>query len=93
MPMRCDDGTMAGTSFERWNKLLVEASAKVGVKLDGGFAEVPGLLQEAGFIKQERKPMKWAVGPWPKDPTMKEVGRIFRAVSLLDLSCRCACES
>ncbi|KAK5163461.1 uncharacterized protein LTR77_010643 [Saxophila tyrrhenica] len=79
LPMRCDDDSMAGTAFERWNQLLVEASGKVGVKLDGGFAEVPRLLQGAGFAGMGRKALKWPVGPWPKDDRMKEVGRMFRA--------------
>jgi hypothetical protein len=81
LPMRCDDDSMSGTSFERWNKLVVEASAKVGVKLDGGFAQVPGLLKEKGLEQIGRKGLKWAVGPWPKDEKAKEVGRMFRAVS------------
>lgn len=78
--MRCDDGSMAGTEFERWNTLLVEASEKVGVKLDGGFATVPALLESAGAVDRERKGLKWPIGPWPKDTRMKEVGRMFRAV-------------
>lgn len=80
LPMRCDDGSMAGTEFERWNTLLVEASEKVGVKLDGGFATVPALLESAGAVDRERKGLKWPIGPWPKDTRMKEVGRMFRAV-------------
>lgn len=83
LPMRCDDDTMAGTAFERWNHSMVEASAKIGVKVDGGFAEVPNLLEEMGFAEIHRKGIKWAVGPWPKDPTAKEIGRMFRAVSVV----------
>ncbi len=83
LPMRCDDDTMAGTAFERWNHLMVEASAKTGVKVDGGFAEVPDLLDKAGFAEIQRKGMRWAVGPWPKDSTAKEIGRMFRAVSVM----------
>lgn len=83
LPMRCDDESMAGTEFERWNNLLVEAGERVGVKLDGGFAAVPGLLEDAGAVDMGRKGLKWPVGPWPKDERIKEVGRMFRAVSAL----------
>jgi hypothetical protein len=81
LPMRCDDGSMAGTAFERWNQLIVESTTKAGIKLDGGFASVPGLLEAMKFARLGRVQRQWAIGPWPKDEIAKEIGRMFRAVS------------
>jgi hypothetical protein len=61
--------------------LMVESTTKAGIKLDGGFARVPGLLEAMKFARVGRVQRQWAIGPWPKDETAKEIGRMFRAVS------------
>ena len=80
MPMQCDDETVVGTVFEKWNRSIVEACQKVGVKLDFIFG-VPALLRRKGFVGLGEAETKWALGPWPKDRRQKRIGRMFQDVS------------
>ena len=33
-------------------------------------------LEKAGFVDVQEKLYKWPIGPWPKDPILKEAGRL-----------------
>ena len=40
-------------------------------------------MRDAGFVNVHRKKYKMPIGPWPKNPMLKEAGR-FGLVALLD---------
>lgn len=45
--------------------------------------DMPGLLQGASFENVQYTPYALPIGTWPKDPTLKEIGKWFR-VQLAD---------
>lgn len=79
--MQCDDGSLEGTAFGRWNSLLIEAAAMSGIDFGQAFAKVPGSLKEKGAVGVAEKASRWPIGPWAEEEKWKEVGRMFRAVS------------
>ncbi|KAH7120643.1 S-adenosyl-L-methionine-dependent methyltransferase [Dactylonectria macrodidyma] len=72
-----DDGTLKeGSALAEWGKFFHEG----GKKLGRVFTPLPGDLQEkglreAGFVDIQFKTFKVPVGDWPKDETLKEIGR------------------
>ncbi|EFX03519.1 sam domain protein [Grosmannia clavigera kw1407] len=73
-PLQCADGSLPSDSaMRRWSDLMLEASRKSGYLLDtcGKAAE---LMREAGFVDIVRVPYKWPIGPWPRDPSLKQLG-------------------
>lgn len=73
-PLYCDDGTLTeDLALTRWNKLLLEASIKLGVPLNGGL-EYKKQLEDAGFVNVVEHKYKWPINDWPKDPNAKMIG-------------------
>jgi hypothetical protein len=72
---RADDGSIpSGHVFERWSDVFVEAGEKIGrtfriLDLQKDF------VTSAGFVNVTEQKYKMPVGPWPKDPALKNVGR------------------
>ena len=33
-------------------------------------------IEKAGFVEVHEKNVKWPIGPWPKDKTLKELGSV-----------------
>ena len=82
MPLLCDDGTMRGTALQEWNDTYMEACRRI--QRDPSWtAKYKQWLVQAGFVNVEEKVVKWPVGPWAKDPTLKELG-IFNQVNMLE---------
>ncbi|KAF1953458.1 S-adenosyl-L-methionine-dependent methyltransferase [Byssothecium circinans] len=74
----CDDGSLTqDTDLYQWQELCNEASKKFGKEV-----QTAGLLKSqvlnAGFVDVHEKIVKVPIGPWPKDPKMKELGRYHR---------------
>ncbi|KAK1758892.1 S-adenosyl-L-methionine-dependent methyltransferase [Echria macrotheca] len=73
-PLTCDDGTLPDDApVLRWNRLLVEASRKLGRPLDS-VLDYKKQLVEAGFVNVEKVRYKWPMNPWPRDKKHKNLG-------------------
>jgi len=82
MPIRCDDGTMEGTVWGKWNELYSEACLKLG--RDPSWTEkYKEWMIATGFEDVQEHLFKWPVNPWPKDKTLKEMGR-WNYINMLD---------
>ncbi|KAJ0166200.1 hypothetical protein CTA2_8263 [Colletotrichum tanaceti] len=78
-----DDGSAEGTEFLHWVTLFMEAcdvfgrDGQVGPKLEG-------LVREnTGLINVRHQPYRIPVGPWAKDPYLKDIG-MCNLIQLLD---------
>ncbi|KAH6959653.1 S-adenosyl-L-methionine-dependent methyltransferase, partial [Ilyonectria sp. MPI-CAGE-AT-0026] len=79
-----DDGTLdKAINAQLWMKTLVEATAKFGKPVDVA-ARWKEKLEKAGFVDVQQEILKIPIGAWPKDPTLKEIGR-FQSVQELQV--------
>ncbi|KAL1646551.1 hypothetical protein SLS58_003137 [Diplodia intermedia] len=71
-----DDGSLKPNAhINRFLATLEEGCKKLGKELyPGPLAE--GWLKDAGFVNVQTRMYKIPLGPWPKDPKMKEVGLV-----------------
>jgi len=84
----CDDGSLAKDSpLLKWNQLLVDASDKLGCRLDTAL-HYNKQLQEAGFLNVVEHRFKWPMNTWPKDKEAKLLGRseIYNYLDLIKRS-------
>lgn len=74
-PLTSDDGTLtADSALLRWNKLLVEASEKMGRPLNS-CRDYHKQLTDAGFVNiVATTDLKWPMNTWPKDRKNKNAG-------------------
>lgn len=73
-----DDGTIeTAEAMLRWQDLCNEA-AKVFAKEIRVGQTLKQRMLDAGFVDVAEKVVKVPIGPWPKDPRMKEIGRYQR---------------
>ncbi|KAF2124279.1 S-adenosyl-L-methionine-dependent methyltransferase [Dothidotthia symphoricarpi CBS 119687] len=73
-----DDGTIErAQTILQWQALCAQAARGSGIELCVGLTLKRRMVQ-AGFVDVEEKVIKVPVGPWPKDPRMKEIGRYGR---------------
>ncbi|KAL4805143.1 S-adenosyl-L-methionine-dependent methyltransferase [Aspergillus unguis] len=81
-PIRSDDDTMQGTSFQKLNEQMMEALRMVG--RDGALADhFKRLMIETGFENVTEVRYKWPQNAWPKDPHLKTLGQ-WNMVNTLD---------
>lgn len=74
VPMRCDDGTLdEDSALQRWSKLLLEATIKLGSPYDSALRYKQQLI-EAGFQDVVEVEYKWPTNGWPRDRHHKEIG-------------------
>ncbi|XP_014561407.1 hypothetical protein COCVIDRAFT_86733 [Bipolaris victoriae FI3] len=74
----CDDGTIdMAKDFLQWQTLCHDAAATWGRDIRAGIGIKQQMLN-AGFVDVHEKIVKIPLGPWPKDPRMKEIGRYQR---------------
>ncbi|EED12417.1 conserved hypothetical protein [Talaromyces stipitatus ATCC 10500] len=62
---KSEDGSIDGAIFEKWGKVSVQAGEAFGKS-----------LTIVGFVDVVEHRIKVLVGPWPKDPRLKELGRV-----------------
>lgn len=74
---RSEDGSIAGTSTERWGPLALECGENFG-KSFGIAEDTEKFFREAGFENVTYRTFKWPIGPWPRDRRMKEIGAYNR---------------
>ncbi|KAF6828172.1 hypothetical protein CPLU01_08651 [Colletotrichum plurivorum] len=81
--IQSDDGTIEGTELLRWTNLFMDACKVFG--RDGQIGpKLEGLVRDnTGLINIHHQPFRIPVGPWPKDPHMKDIG-MWELVQLLD---------
>lgn len=71
-----DDGTVKEDSAcKKWGVLLAEAFEKIG-KTILPVDNFDYLLKQAGFVNVHWQIVKRPTNDWPKDPMMKEIGRV-----------------
>jgi hypothetical protein len=71
-----DDNTLPEDSAcVLWGKLLCEAFAKIGKPIIP-VRDYEPLLEETGFVNVRSRIMKRPTNDWPRDPRMKEIGRV-----------------
>ncbi|KAF2634511.1 S-adenosyl-L-methionine-dependent methyltransferase [Massarina eburnea CBS 473.64] len=75
----CDDGSFEelGKDLYQWQELCNDAARKFGKEMQRA-GELKGQMLNAGFVDVHEKIVKVPIGPWPKDPKMKELGRYHR---------------
>ncbi len=65
-----------------WINQLLDASAKVGRDPNPG-RQLEGWVNDAGFQNVTHHKFKFPIGPWPRDPKLKEVG-LYNLVQILN---------
>ncbi len=69
-----DDGTVTEDNiFGQWGKVSLECGDKFGKDLRI-HEQIKGYLEDAGFEEIVEKIYKLPIGPWSKDPHMKQLG-------------------
>ncbi|EXJ66054.1 uncharacterized protein A1O5_10668 [Cladophialophora psammophila CBS 110553] len=61
-----------------WNKVGPECHAKLNRELQV-FQTMRQRMIDAGFESVTERRYKWPIGPWPKDPNLKQLGQWCRA--------------
>jgi len=74
---KSDDDSTNGTIFEEWGKVSLEAGDAFGKSLRI-VDESRGKMIAAGFLEVVERRIKCPIGPWPKDPHLKLLGRFNR---------------
>ena len=74
---KSDDGSADGTIFEEWGKVSLQAGEAFGKTLHI-VDEAREKMITAGFRNVVEHRYKCPIGPWPKDPHLKELGRYNR---------------
>jgi ubiquinone/menaquinone biosynthesis C-methylase UbiE len=74
---RSEDDSIKGTTLEMWGPLALEAGDKFG-KTFRIADETKGCMEASGFTNVTYQKFKWPIGPWPKDPKLKELGAYNR---------------
>lgn len=66
----------------KWGKLLIEACEQVGRDPCPG-PKLEGWVNDAGFVNAVHQKFKMPIGPWAKDPHLKDIG-MANLIQLLD---------
>jgi len=73
--MSSDDDTLpTDSALHKWFTLSIEASVKLGRRIDSG-KRYKEQLEAAGFVDVVETRYKWPQNGWPKDKKFKELGR------------------
>ncbi|KAL1596306.1 hypothetical protein SLS60_008951 [Paraconiothyrium brasiliense] len=72
-----DDTIERAHNLQQWQQLCNDGAAQFGKVIKVGHL-LKDLLLNAGFVDVHEKVVKVPIGPWPKDPKMKEIGRYQR---------------
>ncbi|TID27744.1 putative methyltransferase [Venturia nashicola] len=74
---KSDDGSIAGAFLEQWGPMALECGDVFGKSF--GIAEhTEEYMKKAGFVNVKYQTFKWPIGPWPKDPGLKQIGAYNR---------------
>ncbi|KAK6223547.1 methyltransferase domain-containing protein [Colletotrichum tabaci] len=78
-----DDGSLEGTSLNRWCDLFMEASRAFGRDAQVGPKLERLVRDNTGLINIHHQPYRIPLGPWAKDPYLKDIG-MCNLVQVLD---------
>lgn len=74
--MTSDDGSLPENSLLRtWGPNTLRAAEKSGRRIDTADT-MRAAIEKAGFVDVHEKEYKLPIGPWAKDPVLKEAGRL-----------------
>lgn len=83
LPYDCDDGTLPENSYlNRWAQYAIDAGEEIGKPFDIT-DKIGRWLEESGFENITEKYYKTPIGPWERDPHLKEIGR-YNLLNLLE---------
>lgn len=72
----CDDDSLPeDAALRQWTTLMHEAFGKMGRRFAPA-EEYKQMMEDAGFENVELRVVKRPMNDWPKDPKMKEIGRV-----------------
>jgi hypothetical protein len=77
MVPKSEDGSTDSTIFEEWGKVSLQAGDAFGKTLRI-VDEAKAKMIAAGFVDVVERRFKVPIGPWAKDPHLKELGRYNR---------------
>ncbi|WPH01849.1 S-adenosyl-L-methionine-dependent methyltransferase [Acrodontium crateriforme] len=81
---RCDDGTQPlNSAVLRWQNLWNTGIERLGLTGHCYPELMKQQMEDAGFINTSIKCYKMPVGPWPKDPRLKQAG-FFNLIGMVD---------
>lgn len=72
-----DDGSVTGGFLEEWGDMAIKCGEVFG-KSFGVAEHLQEYMEKAGFINVKYQTFKWPIGPWPKDPALKQIGAYNR---------------
>lgn len=76
LPVFCDDGTFPEDSASvKWAHWFDEACIKFGRPVPK-LEQYKPWVEQAGFVDVQEQMLKRPTNDWPKDPRMKEIGRV-----------------
>ncbi|CAG8947402.1 unnamed protein product [Penicillium salamii] len=72
----CTDGSLPENSYAvQFAEAIIDAAKQANQPIDT-VATMRGRMVKAGFIDIHEKKYNWPMGPWPRDPLLKEAGRL-----------------
>lgn len=72
----CTDNTLpANSSAVQFAEAIIKAAAQANKPIDT-VDTMRHRMKKAGFVDIHEKKYNWPMGPWPRDPTLKEAGRL-----------------
>ncbi|KAJ5341794.1 hypothetical protein N7541_010918 [Penicillium brevicompactum] len=72
----CTDGTLpANSSAVQFAEAIISAAKQANQPIDT-VDTMRGRMSKLGFIDIHEKKYNWPMGPWPRDPLLKEAGRL-----------------
>lgn len=74
IPFRCDDNSIRGTAYEKWNLMVRNGGLKLG-RDSTAATHYKEWMQALGFRNVVEVVYKWPQNPWPKDQKLREVGQ------------------
>ena len=80
---RSDDGSLTEAhNYRQWTKGLIKALVDINRDPCPG-PKLRGYAEKAGFVNVQERVFKIPLGPWAKDPHMKDIG-MMNLVQALD---------
>jgi ubiquinone/menaquinone biosynthesis C-methylase UbiE len=71
----CDDGSVpADGAIVQWHELFAKGAMMAGIDMRINASKLEGMFKEAGFVNVKKVEFKLPVGPWAKDPKLREAG-------------------
>jgi hypothetical protein len=75
LPLGCEDGSMTGTSVEKWGQEVHRATAKVGINSLASLEHAKRMAVR-GFANINKMQLKIPLGPWAKGKQEKKLGEM-----------------